>query len=430
MVTDITVSSPQWSDNEWTAFSSYLQSNAQRLPAATRAGLLRVIEGAPAAFRDPLLRLLGAPDAAAGRPQVEDAPHGTEAFDAHRFEALNLSPLELANRAVAEGTVLKAILLDGEEYEVTPRFLKGLTQRLHVSQSVFQLFPPLEVLGRAARVQPELPLRLTVDRRRHKALGLVEREGEPLPVAQIERVLRGDPRLLEFAYEDGELTGLLDMGEEWDVPNDSSYRMRIRCRVPVDEMSEPEIHLATYRLVCSNGLVAEVPAFRSRMQIKDKGGAHFARLLSSFSNPRGVETLRHRMLAAQATKASVGELLELDDLFRERVADRREQMLVREALMERAGNPCVRYGVADLSSIGQKRRALLPVECSVADLLNMSSEFATHHHRRIRDADAAAFDGYAGSMLARTFDLEDLYGNRTPSDGRYFENIDWNGGRA
>ena len=35
--------------------------------------------------------------------------------------------------------------------------------------------------------------------------------------------------------------------------------------------------------------------------------------------------------------------MELDDLFREHLADRREQMLVREALMERAGNPCVRF---------------------------------------------------------------------------------------
>lgn len=434
MVTDVTVSSPGWSDTEWTEFTRYLQTNAERLPASTRAGLLRVVSAAPDAYREPLRRLLGAPGAAAAQAERERSEAGggggDAAFDPDRFEALDLSPEDLADRAVAEGAELKAIRVDGEEYAVTPRFLRGLALRLHVPQSVFRLFPPPEVLSRAARVQPELPLRLTVDRRERKALGLVEREGAPLPVAQIERVLRGDPRLLEFSYADGELSGLLDMGEEWDVPDDSAYRMRIRCRVPVDEMTEPEIHLATFRQVCSNGLVAEVAAFRSKMQVKDRGGAHFARLLSSFSNPQGVEMLRHRLLAARATKASIGELMELDDLFREHLADRREQMLVREALMERAGNPCVRYGVADLSSIGQKKRALLPAECSVGDLLNMASEIATHHRRRVRADEASAFDVYAGSLLARPFDLEDLYGARAPAEGRYFETVDWDGGRA
>ncbi|MBQ6103434.1 MAG: histidine phosphatase family protein, partial [Kiritimatiellae bacterium] len=282
-------------------------------------------------------------------------------------------------------------------------------------------------LRRAALVHPDLPLRLTLDRRGKQALGLVESAGEPLPVAQIERVLRGDPRLLQFEYDNGDFLALLDMGEEWEIPHDSAYRMRIRCRVPVDEKSDPEIHLATYRQICSNGQVAEVAAFRSKMQIKDKGGAHFARLLSSFSNPQGVETMRSRLLAAQATKASVGELLSLDGLLREALLDRREQMLVRETLMERAGNPCVRYGVADLSSIGQKKRSLLPVECSVADLLNMGSEISTHHARRVRSGEAGAFDAWAGETLAKPFDLEDLYGNAEAAEGRYFDRVDWDG---
>ena len=64
MVADITVSSPRWSDAEWTEFSNYLRSNASRLPAATRAGLLRVVSSAPPEFRAPLQRLLSAPEAA------------------------------------------------------------------------------------------------------------------------------------------------------------------------------------------------------------------------------------------------------------------------------------------------------------------------------------------------------------------------------
>ena len=159
------------------------------------------------------------------------------------------------------------------------------------------------------------------------------------------------------------------------------------------------------------------------MEIKDNSGEHFRRLLASFSNPSGVEMLQERMCVAAGTKASVGEVMLLEGLIRRSVANARNQMLLRERLNEIAENPCVRYGVTDLANIGLKRRPLLPVGCCVADLLNFASELATHHAELLKPD--STLHTFAGTVLAKGFDLEDLYPNARQTSAFYLNDVDF-----
>lgn len=219
------------------------------------------------------------------------------------------------------------------------------------------------------------------------------------------------------------MSATLDLDEQWDVPHDVKYHVRVRCRVPVDGVGMPDMNLATWRQVCSNGAVAESPLFRSKMEIKDNSGEHFRRLPTSFSNPSGVEQLQRKMCDAVETKASVGELVFLEGMIRRSVANTRNQMLLRERLYEVASDPCVRYGVTDLSNIGEKKRSLLPVGCSVADLLNFASELTTHHSEILRES--APVMGFAGSILAKDFDLADLYPSTHNASSFYLNDINF-----
>jgi len=211
-----------------------------------------------------------------------------------------------------------------------------------------------------------------------------------------------DPRLQEFEYSDGVITGCFDLGEAWDIPGDSKFRIHISTEVPVDGMGTPATTLATWRQVCSNGAVAEAPMFRTKMEIKDNGGEHFRRLLKSFSNPRGIELLHERLVAANATKASVDEVWQAESFIRHQVCDSRHQMLLCERLQDVAENPCVRYGVTDLGAIGGRRRGLLPTGASVADVMNFISELNTHHGMLLRNQNAA--NGLIGTFCERSFD--------------------------
>ena len=340
-----------------------------------------------------------------------------------RFETVRVTPQKIADSVVEDGGRFSGLMFEGERYKPSRRFLKGLSQRMKVSLSVFELFSPLEVVRRAAERAPDLPLRLTIDRQDHQALGLIEDKGVPMPAGNIEIIMKDDGRLQDFGYRDGMISGRFDMGEAWDIPKDSKYSVHVITEVPVDGMGTPEATLATLRQICSNGAVAEAPLFRTKMEVKDSSGEHFRRLLTSFSNPRGVEMLHARLIAANETKASVDELYKAESFVRRQVRDARHQMLLCERLQEVADNPCIRYGVTDLGAIGERRRALLPTGASVADVMNFVSELNTHHGELLKNSEAA--NSLLGDFYAKSYDLEEMYPHAHPASGYYLRGIDF-----
>ena len=340
-----------------------------------------------------------------------------------RFEPVPITPRQMVEALDSDEEKIKGLVLGQTTYKLSDRFYKTLAGELGIPFGVVGFFSPLEVMTRAAEKEPDLPLRVTVDTARGQALGLTQDKGLPMPVKFIEGVLHEDNRLQEVEYGNGMLSAMLDLDDPWNVPNDSTYHVRVRCRVPVDGVGMPDMSLATWRQVCSNGAVAEAPLFRTKMEIKDNSGEHFRRLLASFSNPSGIEMLQERMCTAAGTKASVGEVVLLEGLIRRSVANTRNQMLLRERLNEIAENPCVRYGVTDLTNIGQKKRPLLPVGCSVADLLNFASELTTHHADLLKPE--STLHSFAGTLLSKDFDLEDLYPNALRTRNFYLDGINF-----
>ena len=340
-----------------------------------------------------------------------------------RFEPVPITPRQMVGALDCDETKIKGLAIGQTTCKLSDRFYKTLAAELGIPYGVFGFFTPLEVMTRAAEKEPDLPLRVTVDTEKGLALGLTPDKGLPMPVKYIEHVLHDDRRLREVEYGNGVLSAMLDLDDPWEVPNDSTYHVRVRCRVPVDGVGMPDMSLATWRQVCSNGAVAETSLFRTKMEIKDNSGEHFRRLLTSFSNPSGVEMLQSKMCTAAGTKASVGEVVLLEGLIRRSVANTRNQMLLRERLYELAENPCVRYGVTDLSNIGMKKRALLPVGCSVADLLNFASELATHHSDLLKPE--STLQTFAGTVLSKGFDLEDLYPNARRTSDFYLRGVDF-----
>ena len=324
-----------------------------------------------------------------------------------RFEPVPVTPRQMVAMLDSDNLKINGLVVGNRSYAPTERFYKSLASELGIPFGVFGFFTPLEVMTRAVDKEPDLPLRMTIDTGAGKVLGITPNQGLPMPVKFIENVLHDDRRLKEMEYSDGVMSATLDLDEAWEVPNDSEYHVRFRCRVPVDGVGMPDINLATWRQVCSNGAIAEAPLFRTKMEVKDNSGEHFRRLLASFSNPTGVEMLQEKMGIAAETKASVGEVVLLDGMIRRSVASTRNQLLLRERLYEVAENPCVRYGVTDLANIGQKKRALLPVGCSVGDLLNFASELVTHHADTLKPS--APIHAFSGTLLSKGYDLEDLY---------------------
>ena len=293
------------------------------------------------------------------------------------------------------------------EYSVTPRFVSSLAKKLKISSSVFSFFSPQEVLERAAEVQPDQEFVATFDNSTHQILGIIDRDKKILPPSIGCKIFSEDPRLHSAYYENGIWQGELYLDEVFNINNSGEYTRRLNIQYPIDGIGTPSIYLAVERQICSNGAVAQVAAFRTDIEINDESGTHLSKLLRSFNNQYGFSALEERIDIAQQTMASVNELMMVDNLLMEYVQDKKSYHKLHDRLYEIAGEPCFTYQTTSLNNIPAKKRALLPVNCAVNDLLNFCSELTTHHGNLLTSS--SAFNVASGRTLGGEFDLEGMY---------------------
>jgi len=296
-----------------------------------------------------------------------------------------------------------------EQFKPSARFLNSLARKLKFSGNIFRYFSGEEVFSRIAERCPDLQFKVTVDHQENCMLGVVDATKKILPPEIACRVFADDKRVSKIEYKDGLWEALMKLEETFSVKGDSSYRRMLKIQYPVDGVSMPAIYLAVERQICTNGATALVNQFKTEIEINDQSGTHLSRLLKSFSNENGFLALENRIQKAQETKASVKELMAIQLLLESQLTEKSFLPKLKDRLESIAGDPCRSYGITSLNNIQPKRRALLPVACSVNDLLNFCSELSTHHKEIVRNTND--LDTAIGTMLGSEFDLEDIYQN-------------------
>lgn len=312
------------------------------------------------------------------------------------------------------------IMFGDREFHLSKRFYNSLARKLKFSTNVFKYFPPREFLFRVAEKEPDLRFQATFDNASGQVLGVTDPDRKLLPAHVACQVIADDPRTKKISYNDGVWEAELLLDEKFTVPRAGDYYRKLQITYPVDGISAPGIYLAHMRVVCSNGAVAAVSSFRTEIEVNDESGTHLGKLLKSFSNDYGFSAMTERMTVAQETAASVRELLSIDSLIASNISDKDAYRKLHDRLNDIAGDPCYQYGVTSLQSISRKRQALMPVRCSVNDLLNICSELTTHYGELLHRP--RAFDEKLGEMLSGEFDLEGMYRSRSSDSPAFFLN--------
>ncbi len=310
---------------------------------------------------------------------------------------------------------------EGETYLASSRFLSSLARKLKVSTNIFRYFSGEEVLNRAAERNPELAFRATFDHKRKEILGVVDTSKKILPPEIAKRIFEEDPRTKSLSYRNGIISAEMLLDNNFEIADDSEYKRKLTLHYPVDGVNLPSIYLAVERQICTNGMTALVDSFRTEIEVNDNSGTHLSRLISSFNNENGFKILEGRILKAQQTLASVREVMELQNLLLAQIPVRSDFNIINERLDAIAGDPCAQYEVTSLNNIAVKRRALLPVQCSVNDLINFCSELTTHHRDLLINPNR--FHVTVGKMLSQEFDLEEMYHNQRPARSFYLDRI-------
>ena len=362
-------------------------------------------------------------------PALPAAPAITAEDWEHRFTVERITMQDLIPVDDGSDPEHARIRFNDREYRLSKRFFSSFARRMKFSTNVFNYFSPQEFLGRVAERKPDMAFQATFDDHSGLVLGVTDPDRQLLPAHIACKVIADDPRTRKIAYNDGVWVAEMMLDEKFEVPQAGEYYRKLQLNYPVDGLGMPSIYLATMRVVCSNGAVAAVSQFRTDIEVNDESGTHLGKLLKSFSNDYGFSAMSERLIAAQDTVASVNELLSVDALIAANVSDKSAYRVIHDRLNDVAGDPCYQYAVTSLQSIPRKKQTLMPVACSVNDLLNFCSELTTHHGELLHRP--RAFDEKAGQMLAQEFDLEGMYHtNGRPSPDFFLDDLNLGGHRA
>jgi hypothetical protein len=359
------------------------------------------------------------------------------------YELVDITDLECLTKTdrITKRVTTTGIKFGGREFNPTDRFWSSVFSRFQISPSIFNYYDHAEVFQRIREKSTKHMIRVCVqetpycqeqdgeDGYRPKLLAVTAPSKSILDADEAIKILNR-LELHGAQYRDGMIISTHPIRNDlgFEVGQDE-FKMRTALETPIDGYGDPAIFLSLLRLICTNGMIAYSRAFRSGINIgkKDSAPDTVWRVMDAFNNEDGFMTLKERLTAAQQSHASVAECVRLakrvkglkQEAFNPRFVNRiatesgsadmgtlgrtlRGELM--QSLWDRAGDLRALYGTAQLDSISEKRMKALPAQCSVYDLLSLSTEIATH---QLSPNDGRNFQSFFGEMVCKEYDLED-----------------------
>ena len=358
--------------------------------------------------------------------------------------------------------------IDGRKFHPTTRFWTSLcsTYSTHgLSTKVFKLFSHAEVLQRLTDVlggDDKARIRYAFEDKGPTPGNILAITLPSKPVITYEKIGETLARYNAVSMEYGSgivrSTHTPNHMEDFKIAGDGFAHQYV-LETPIDGFGSPLIYLSLLRQVCSNGMIGYSRAFRSEISMGrgDSKNADLTfsleRALDSFSNEEGYSALRNRFESATTTWASISECnrvykvldamgkhgLLLQDASEgsklvDQMAKRREAVLaasrgeelaegspsivkVMRAYSSLTGDLCSIYGLTHLDALSRKKMQQLPAHCSMYDLLNFTTEVATHY---CDQKNGRLLQAEVGNFVSNEFDLE---GSKTDAAKPQF--ADW-----
>ena len=321
--------------------------------------------------------------------------------------------LKIRERAIKSAVVN----IDDQEYKTSRRFWKTFNTQFKVSEKVYNLFTPEEVIQRISRnVGPE-DFRFTIQGDTLMGMGHVDKN-----------YLRFD-QTLEFLYENGFdgvhlgqgfLEGSTTDEKTFQIGPDE-FKMRDVLRLPIDGLSSATKYASLLRLICLNGLTGISQAFAQPINVAHDSA--FKSLKKAMDNSTGGgET--HELLIGKVDLMQTSAL----SLYEARLLSKGFKMSGYEkegAVFDQVSN-IYRYGV---ETVARSKDTLKNLPCVDEDNKIISAYDALNFVTQItsRPEEHVSIHGIRGAERLRAFVTEllikDLDLPEMIKDGRDFEGI-------
>ena len=369
-----------------------------------------------------------------------------EKFD-YTFCPVNDLQIVIGEDAKSGKQFVDHVLVQDEPIKPTQRFWTSLYSKFGIGNSIFKYFNHAEVFNRISEVEPNHRLRICIERSRNakgeakSRLMAVSNPKNPLVVYDelMDMLDRYNGKNVNYVDGQVESTHMPRMGGEarFDIMGDM-FENRFIMSTPIDGYGMPNIYLSLLRMVCQNGMIGYAKAFRSSLALgkgSDDVTPTITRALDGFNSDDGYAAIRQRIDVAGRSWCSVHEsqilyklLVKLHaagtldvnsqsappkgtKLAELLVGDSRKRMMgadtigspIIKAFHNMTGDPCEHYGLANLDSLSVKRQQTLPVECKMYDMINFTTEVATHYATPVGSRELQA---WVGDRISEEYDME------------------------
>ena len=369
-----------------------------------------------------------------------------EKFD-YTFCPVNDLQVVMAEDPKSGKEYIDHVLVQDEPIKPSQRFWTSLYSKYGIGNSIFKYFNHAEVFNRISKTESNDRLRICIERSTDKKgkaksrLMAVSNPKNPLVVYDELMGMLDRYNGKNVSYVDGkvESTHTPRMGGEarFDIMGDM-FENRFIMSTPIDGYGMPNIYLSLLRLVCQNGMIGYAKAFRSSLALgkaNDDVTPTITRALDGFNSDDGYAAIRQRIDVAGRSWCSVhesqvllklllklhaAETLDVNDtsappkgtVLAELLAgDSKKRMMgedvigspIIKAFHAMTGDPCEQYGLANLDSLSTKRQQTLPVDCKMYDMINFTTEVATHY---ATPAGGRELQAWVGNRISEEFDME------------------------
>jgi len=313
--------------------------------------------------------------------------------------------------------------VDGLTVKTSPRFwtsICSMYSKFGMSTKLFNMFSHDEVFNQLKKVAND-EVKLTIEDNGDddlRALAVIR----PDKVAirpDVYNDFLGEREATKVQYGDGIVTSHhpLNLLSDTTIGGDL-FSPQFTMVTPIDGFGDPSIYLSIIREVCTNGMIAMAPAFKSKVNMGrvDDPLHRLSMIMESYNNEEGYEAIISRMEASTKSWASVREsnmvFKTVKDLYTEKrnvegqviKTESGELLKVWDQLSYLTGDIRQIYGINAVNEMSVKKMSSLPTQATVYDLINFVTEISTHHSK---DNNAIMRSHAAiGNIISTEYDLE------------------------
>lgn len=324
------------------------------------------------------------------------------------------------------------IIVGDDSIRTTDRFwtsICSMYSKFGMSTKLFKMFSHAEVFNRLKDIASDT-VTMSVEHDEHgnqTALAVVSPDKSIIKQDNLVDYLDGRDTK-KVRYYNGIVTSTHPIQALKDVKiNGDVFSPEFTMATPIDGFGNPCIYLSVMRQVCSNGLVAMSPAFKSQVSVgKNDDPLHrLSMVMESYNNEEGYDAITSRIDSAGRSWASISESNKaykiVKDLYTEVEIGENGMKTIRDSdsiltafqrLGDLVGDIRMTYGINTTSEMSPKKMTSLPTAATVYDLMNFITEITTHHSKNLYAVQRA--NAFVGDLLSNEYDLElskDKYGN-------------------